>query len=218
MIVYVIDDDSIISRSLEILLRGEGFETQIYASAEKFLATVNAKTRGCVVTDQQLPGLSGLDLMVALRERGVTLPVIVITGHANLPLAVEAMKKGASDFIQKPYSAGALLSAIRSACENAGEEGVESPHLAETRDNLAKLTARETEVLLKLISGSPSKLIAHDMGLSVRTVDSHRASVKKKMGGGSLAELMRKCIAVGLAGAQAGRERDASNLDETRAR
>jgi two-component system response regulator FixJ len=218
MIVYVIDDDAVISRSLEILLRGEGFETQTYASAESFLATVNAKTRGCVVTDQQLPGMSGLDLIVGLRERGLTLPVVVITGHANLSLAVEAMKKGASDFIQKPYSAGALLGAIRSACESAGEEAVESPDLAATRENFAKLTARETEVLLRLISGSPNKLIAHDMGLSVRTVDSHRAAVKKKMGGGSLAELVRKCIAVGLAGAQAGGERGSSNPQETRAR
>jgi two-component system response regulator FixJ len=202
MIIYVIDDDDGVRETLEILLRGEGFETESYASAAAFLACASAKTRGCVVTDVQLPGLSGIGLIEGLRERGVTMPVVVITGHANLSLAVEAMKKGAADFIEKPCSAGALLAAIRGACATASEDPAEPPDLAETRENLARLTAREKEVLLKLISGLPNKLIAYEMGLSVRTVDSHRAAVKKKMGGGSLAELVRKCIAIGLLGPQ----------------
>ena len=217
MIVHVIDDDEVIRETLGILLRGEGFETQIYASAAEFLAKVDAKTRGCVVTDVRLPGVSGIDLIVSLRQRGLTLPVIVITAHANLALAVEAMKKGASDFIEKPCSAGALLAAVRGACETV-EEVAEPPDLAATRENLAKLTAREKEVLIKLISGLPNKLIAYDMGLSVRTVDSHRAAVKKKMGGGSLAELVRKCLAIGLLGAKSpGREGEGTG-EETRAR
>lgn len=216
MIVHVIDDDEVIRETLGILLRGEGFETQTYASAAEFLARVDANTRGCIVTDVQLPGVSGIDLIVSLRQRGFTLPVVVITGHANLSLAVEAMKSGAADFIEKPCSAGALLAAIRGACAHV-EPAVEPADLAATRENLAKLTAREKEVLIKLISGLPNKLIAYDMGLSVRTVDSHRAAVKKKMGGGSLAELVRKCLAIGLLGAKApGRNGEATNGEETR--
>ncbi|MCW2285891.1 two-component system response regulator FixJ [Rhodoblastus acidophilus] len=216
MIVHVIDDDEVIRETLGILLRGEGFEPQTYASAAEFLARVDANTQGCIVTDVQLPGVSGIDLIVSLRQRGVTLPVVVITGHANLSLAVEAMKRGAADFIEKPCSAAALLAAIRGACAHV-EQAAEPPDLAATRENLAKLTAREKEVLIKLISGLPNKLIAYDMGLSVRTVDSHRAAVKKKMGGGSLAELVRKCLAIGLLGAKApGRNGEATNGEETR--
>jgi len=223
MIIYVIDDDEVVRQSLEILLAGEGFETEAYASAAEFLARADARTRGCVVADIQLPGLSGLDLISALRARGFTVPVVVVTGHGNLALAVEAMKRGASDFIQKPYSADAMLAAIRGACEKQGEMEAESPDLAATREGLAKLTSREKEVLLKLVSGLPNKIIAYDMGLSVRTVDSHRAAVKKKMGGGSLAELVRKCIAVGLLGAESSSQprppgKLNANLKETRAR
>jgi len=216
MIVYVIDDDEVVRDTLGMLLRAEGFETESFATGPDFLASVNAATRGCVVTDVKLPGMSGIDLVVSLRERGLSLPIIVITAHADLALAVEAMKKGASDFIQKPCSAVALLGAIRGACESVAEAS-ESPDLVATRENLSRLTAREKEVLLKLICGLPNKLIAYDMGLSVRTVDSHRAAVKKKMGGGSLAELVRRCIAIGLLGAKP-RDRDATNGEQTRAR
>ena len=216
MIVYIIDDDDVVRETLEILLHAEGFETEAYACAADFLSRIDAKARGCVVTDVRLPGLSGIDLIVGLRQRGITLPVIVITAHANLSLAVEAMKSGASDFIEKPCSAGALLAAIRGACEHVAE-AAEPPDLAAARENLAKLTAREKEVLIKLISGLPNKLIAYDMGLSVRTVDSHRAAVKKKMGGGSLAELVRKCIAIGLLGAEStGHDGDVTNRDDAR--
>jgi two-component system response regulator FixJ len=211
MIVYVIDDDDVLRQSLEILLQAEGFETRTFASATDFLGCVNAKIRGCIVADVQMPGMSGIELIARLRERGIAMPVVVITAHANLALAVEAMKTGASDFIQKPYSASALLGAIHGACEQASQEVAESPEMAATWERLARLTAREKEVLLKLISGLPNKLIAYDMGLSVRTVDSHRAAVKKKMGGGSLAELLRQCIAIGLVGAQP-RDRGSSNL------
>jgi two-component system response regulator FixJ len=202
MLVHVIDDDDLVRDSLEMLLQAEGFEVAAFASAADFLAFVNVHTRGCVVTDVQLPGMSGIDLIAALRQRGVALPVIVITAHANLALAVEAMKRGASDFIQKPYSADALIGAIRGACANVGHACAESPELVATRENLAKLTAREREVLLKLVNGLPNKLIAYDMGLSVRTVDSHRAALKKKMGGANLAELVRRCMAIGFVSAQ----------------
>jgi two-component system, LuxR family, response regulator FixJ len=218
MIVYVIDDNDVVRETLGMLLRGEGFEAETYESAADFLARVDSRARGCVVTDVQLPGMSGIDLIEGLRQRGSAMPIIVITAHANLSLAVEAMKKGAADFIEKPCSAGALLAAIRGACEHV-DEASEPPDLAAARENLARLTAREREVLVKLISGMPNKLIAYDMGLSVRTVDSHRAAVKKKMGGGSLAELVRKCIAIGLLGAKsAGRDGELANLEETHAR
>jgi two-component system response regulator FixJ len=211
MVVYVIDDDDTVRETLGMLLRGEGFETELFADAEGFLARVNAKARGCVIADVQLPGLSGLDLLVGMRERGLALPVIVITAHANLALAVDAMKMGASDFIEKPCSAGALLAAIGDACKNV-EEAAEPPDLAAARENLAKLTAREKEVLIKLIGGLPNKLIAYDLGLSVRTIDSHRAALKKKMGDGSLAELVRKCIALGLLDATPAREGEANTV------
>lgn len=219
MIVHVIDDDAVVRDSLEMLLQAEGFEVRSFASASDFLASVNARTRGCVVTDVQLPGMNGIELIANLRQRGLALPIVVITGHANLAMAVEAMKKGASDLIQKPFSAGAVLAAIRGACESVGDESAEAPDLTAARENLAQLTAREKEVLLKLVNGLPNKLIAYDMGLSVRTVDSHRAAVKKKMGGGSLAELVRQCIAIGLVSAQSpGAEGEPLNCQETRSK
>ncbi|MCI4677495.1 response regulator [Rhodoblastus acidophilus] len=194
LVVHIVDDDDDVRESLSILLRAENFETKTYRSAEDFLTATDSGVHGCVVTDVRMPGMDGIDLIARLRERGSALPVVVITGHGNVKLAVRAMKLGALDFIEKPYSACALIGAIRNVCANAPEPA----EFVSTRENFARLTPREKEVLLKMIEGLPNKIIAYDLRLSVRTVESHRAAVMKKMAGGSLAELVGKCMAVGL--------------------
>ena len=197
MLVHIIDDDESVCDSLTVLLRGEKFDTRTYRSASDFLASADSRTPGCVVTDVRMPGMDGLELMTAMKQRGLTLPVIVITGHGNVALAVKAMKGGALDFIEKPYSASALIEAVRHGCRSVSEAGKEFEHvdLLARGANIDKLSPREREVLGKVIDGLPNKVIAYEMGLSVRTVETHRAAIMMKTRAGSLAELVRMCIA-----------------------
>jgi len=188
MLVHIIDDDESVCDSLTVLLRGEKFDTRTYRSASDFLASADSRTPGCVVTDVRMPGMDGLELMTAMKQRGLTLPVIVITGHGNVALAVKAMKGGALDFIEKPYSASALIEAVRHGCRSVSEAGKEFEHvdLLARGANIDKLSPRER---------LPNKVIAYEMGLSVRTVETHRAAIMMKTRAGSLAELVRMCIA-----------------------
>jgi two-component system response regulator FixJ len=204
MLVHIIDDDKGVCDSLTVLLRGERFETKSYSSALEFLACADTTTHGCIVTDVRMPGMDGLELMATLKKRGIALPVIVITGHGNVGLAVRAMKEGARDFVEKPYSASGLIDAVRQVCRGVSEASKESERadLLAKGVNLDKLSPREREVLAKVIDGLPNKIIAYEMGLSVRTVETHRAAIMAKSGAGSLAELVRVCIANGIGRAQ----------------
>ncbi len=194
-IVCVIDDDEAVRDSLDFLLGAAGFDVRLHASAEDFLSDIPAEC-GCVVTDVRMPGMDGVTLIQTLRQRGCTAPVIVMTGHGDVPLAVAAMKAGAADFLQKPYSDQAILDTVRTAL------GTETVNLSdaqkEARARLAQLSGREAQVLERLVNGDANKVIAQDLGLSPRTVEVYRANVMTKMQAGSFAELVRLAVYGGL--------------------
>jgi len=195
-VVHVIDDDEALRDSLRMFLANEGLEVRTYASADAFLVALEPAQTGCVVTDVRMPGMSGMELLAEIAELKVALPVIVITGHADVPLAVEAMKKGAVDFLEKPFEGDVLIEAVRRALE-VGRDSLENAStVQEAQVRLATLTARETEVLDRLVRGQPNKVIAFEMGISPRTVEVHRANVMKKTQAGSLSELVRMFLDV----------------------
>ena len=195
-VVHVIDDDEALRDSLRMFLANEGLEVATYATADAFLAALEPAQNGCVVTDVRMPGMSGMELLAEIAELRVALPVIVITGHADVPLAVEAMKKGAVDFLEKPFEGDVLIEAVRRALE-VGRDSLENAStVQEAQARLATLTARETEVLDRLVRGQPNKVIAFEMGISPRTVEVHRANVMKKTQAGSLSELVRMFLDV----------------------
>ncbi len=193
-VVHLIEDDEAVRHSLVFLLATVGMPVRAYELGIAFLDSLGSLQPGCIVSDVRMPGLSGLELQRQLSELGVTLPIIIMTGHADVPLAVEAMKAGAIDFIEKPFDDEVLLSAIRVALnrqEDAGREGLES---AELRKRLDTLSARERQVLDGLLAGYPNKTIAYDLGLSPRTVEVHRAHVMTKMAASSLSDLVRMAL------------------------
>jgi two-component system, LuxR family, response regulator FixJ len=166
-----------------------------YDSAAAFLEAASDHTAGCVLTDVQMPELDGLELQRLMGELGIRLPVIVMTGHGDVPIAVEALKAGATDFLEKPFEESHLLAAISSAIAISQREHDEAAAVADIAARLATLTPREREVLDRLVTGQPNKTIAYDLGSSPRTVEVHRARVMEKMGARSLAELVRMTIA-----------------------
>jgi two-component system, LuxR family, response regulator FixJ len=193
-IVHVIEDDPAVRDSLDLLLAAEGFDGRIHASGRDFLSSVTPGEKACVVTDVRMPEISGLDLISMMKQRGVLMPVIVITAHGDVPLAVEAMKQGAVDFFQKPFEDGAFLAAVRHALASGDED---ARLLAERRaqnDDFASLTGRESEVLSRLLQGLSNKAIARELGISVRTVEVHRANVMTKTRAKNLAELVRMAL------------------------
>ena len=190
-LVCVIDDDDALRDSVELFLVNEGLSVMSYASADEFLAELDALPPGCVVTDVRMPGMSGMELLSQIASRGLSLPVIVITGHADVPLAVRAMKQGAIDLLEKPFKAEELINAVRRGLA-LGDNA--QPHETPVDIALARramLSVRESEVLDRLIKGQPNKIIAYEMGISPRTVEVHRANVMKKTQAGSLSELVR---------------------------
>jgi two-component system response regulator FixJ len=196
-VVYIVDDEAAIRDSLAMLLGAVGLATRCYASAKDFLAQYREDSRACLVADVRMPGLSGLELQEALRSRGAELPVIVITGHGDVAMAVRAMKAGASDFIEKPFNDQVMIDAVHRALARSAEEGGARPQAAarsvlETR--IAQLTPREKEVMLLVAEGRPNKVVATRLGLSTRTVEVHRAKLMEKMGARSLADLVRMAI------------------------
>ncbi len=190
-IVHVIDDDEALRDSIRMFLVNEGLEVRTYASADAFLANLGSASVGCVVTDVRMPGKSGMDLLVEIARLGLALPVIVITGHADVPLAVRAMKTGAVDLLEKPFKGDALIDAVRRALAEGRDSQLSAVSQQEAQARLAMLTARETEVLGRLVRGQPNKIIAYEMGISPRTVEVHRANVMKKTQARSLSELVR---------------------------
>jgi two-component system response regulator FixJ len=195
-VIHVIDDEEAMRHSLAFLLECEGLEAVTYESALSFLETAGTIARGCIVTDVRMPGMTGIELVERLKAMGVPDPVIVITGHADVPLAVQAMKAGVSDFIEKPFDNEALLRAIRAAlADSAGRQERDEERRC-TLERLDSLSQRERQVLDGLVEGKPNKIIAFDLGISARTVEIYRANVMNKMQAASLSELVRLALLV----------------------
>lgn len=197
-LVHVIDDDEAIRESLTFLLGTVGLDVRTYDSATAFLSALPTIGLGCVVTDVRMPGISGVDLLHRLRELGVSMPVIVITGHGDVQLAVEAMKVGARDFIEKPFDDEMLLGAIRVALDDGERQAQHDAGRVALLERLSSLTNRERDVLQGLVAGKPNKIVAFDLGISPRTVEIYRANVMTKMGAGSLSELVRMALVAGI--------------------
>lgn len=196
-VVHIIDDDDAVRDSLAFLLGTEGLDVRAYDSAESFL-TAGIPTDGCVVTDIRMPGITGIDLLAKVKEVNARLPVIVITGHGDIPLAVEAMKLGAAEFLEKPFEDEALLGAVRQALSRQARDRAHDAEVAAIGERVAALSQRERQVLAGLLAGSPNKTIAFDLGISPRTVEIYRANLMTKMQAASLSELVRKAIMAGL--------------------
>jgi two-component system, LuxR family, response regulator FixJ len=194
-VVHVIDDDAAMRDSLSFLLESADLNARTYESAIAFLDDLKSLEPGCILTDVRMPQMSGLELIARLKALGVALPVIVMTGHADVPLAIDAMKAGVHDFIEKPFDDEALLSTIRSALAQAEDQAQRTGEMTAIRAKLDSLSTREREVLDGLVAGNANKVIAYDLGISPRTVEIYRANVMTKMGAGSLSELVRMTLA-----------------------
>jgi two-component system, LuxR family, response regulator FixJ len=195
-VVHLIDDDDGVRQALSFLLTSSGFAVRVFESASAFLEAISKLQPGCIVTDVRMPGISGLELQRQLKARQVGLPVIIITGHGDVALAVEAMKAGAIDFIEKPFHDETLISAIRTAINRYARDASRDSQAAAIATKLRTLTARENEVLDGLVSGHPNKTIAYDLQISARTVEVHRANLMIKMGAANLSELVRMVFLV----------------------
>jgi two-component system response regulator FixJ len=193
-IVHVIDDDAAVRQSLAFLLSTAGFAVRVHESATGFLAVLPTVKAGCIVTDVRMPEMDGIELQRRLRASKVAVPVIVITGHGDVALAVEAMKAGAVDFIEKPFDDEVLVGAIRSALARRAEDAKGEARAAEIRSRLEVLSSREREVMDGLVAGKANKVIAHDLGISPRTVEVYRANLMTKMRADSLSDLVRMVL------------------------
>ena len=189
--VFIIDDDDAVRASLRLLLESEGHAVADYPDAEQFLATCNAASRGCVISDIQMPGCSGLELQAMLEARGIALPLIMLTGHADVPAAVQSLKAGAVDFIEKPFDPPQLLEQVRLALTLDAARHASEADEQRRRSLLGRLTPREHEVASLVARGGSNKAVAFDLGISERTVELHRGRAMKKLEVRTLAELVR---------------------------
>jgi len=199
-IVHVIDDDEALRESLAFLLRTADIETKSYASAAAFLDALPLQGLTCIITDVRMPGLSGIDLLRRVKELGIEVPVIVITGHGDVPLAVEAMRFGAVDFLEKPFDDEILLQSVRAALRQQAGAAKRQSERAEIEGRLAALSPRERDVLGGLVAGRANKQIAFELGISPRTVEIYRANLMDKTQAGSLSGLVRMALIVGMLG------------------
>jgi two-component system response regulator FixJ len=197
-IIYVIDDDDAVRQSLEFLLRTAGFTVRSFESAKAFLENIPQLGSSCIITDVRMPDISGIDLLRRVKELDADVPVIMITGHGDISLAVEAMKIGATDFLEKPFDDDQLLAALRSTLSRDAGKAERKAELAEINDKLATLSNRERQVLEGLVAGSANKTIAFDLGISPRTVEIYRANLMTKMTANSLSDLVRMAMMAGL--------------------
>lgn len=196
--VYVVDDDASIRGSLRFLLSNAGYQASCYENGEAFLTAAPTLGQGCVLLDMRMNGLDGLAVQHRLRESGLSFVVIVLTGHGDVPMAVAAMKAGALDFITKPFARGDLLSVIERAMAQLDDAAMAQLHTAQAAVRLNVLTPREREVIERLARGLPNKTIAHDLGISPRTVEIHRANLMHKLAVKSFPEVLRIAFAAGL--------------------
>jgi two-component system response regulator FixJ len=196
--VYVIDDDDAARDSLQFLLETAGLHAQTYETATAFLKNIPAPGSGCVITDVRMPGMTGIELLKTLKARAFPLPVIVITGHGDIPLAVDAMREGAADFLEKPYNDDALLQSIERAVASMKPAAENDDAKAAILQRIAELSGREAEVMTGLVAGKSNKVIAIELDISPRTVEIYRANVMSKMGADSLPALVRMAITAGL--------------------
>ena len=194
--VFIVDDDEAVRDSLNLLLSSVNLSAQTYASAQDFLATYTAEQSGCLLLDVRMPGMSGLELASELRQHKSIMPIIFITGHGDVPMAVQAMRLGAMDFIQKPFRDQELLDRIYEALKQDAENRQTLNEQMVTRQRLAGLTPRECEVLNMLMDGKANKTIAVDLGVSQRTVETHRARIMEKMHADSIASLVQMTLKV----------------------
>lgn len=197
-VIHVIDDDAAMRESLAFLLDVNGFEPRVYESGDAFLKGVVAGAATCVISDIRMPGMNGVELVRKLKGGLSSCPVILITGHGDVALAVEAMKAGAVDFIEKPFDDAVLLGAIRAALDTPPAIRDDSSAKQEAQSRLAELSPRERDVLRGLVAGKINKVIAHELNISPRTVEVYRANLMAKTGARSLSELMRIALAAGL--------------------
>jgi len=195
-VVHIVDDDDAVRQSLAFLLSTAGIPVRVYDSATSFLDSLASLQAGCLITDVRMPDLTGIELLHRLKAKSINLPVIVITGHGDIPLAVEAMKSGAIDFIEKPFAEEAILRAVRAAEESAKKCGRRSEDGGALAARIASLSERERQVLDGLVAGNANKTIAYDLGISPRTVEVYRANVMTKMQAKNLSELIRMTLAV----------------------
>ena len=200
-VVHVIDDDEAARHSLAFLLQAAKIDVTTYESATAFLNVASNVKSGCVITDVRMPEISGIDLLRRLRELQIGLPVIVITGHSDVPLAVEAMKIGAVDFLEKPFDDEVLVAAVRSALNRQDNDSKRQAERADIASRLAVLSNRERDVLNGLVAGHANKQIAFDLGISPRTVEIYRANLMTKMQAASLSDLVRMALIAGILGA-----------------
>jgi FixJ family two-component response regulator len=185
-VVYVVDDDDAVRNAVRLLLRTADLEVETFSSAAAFLEQADLERRCCVLLDMRMPGMTGTDLHEELLQRGVRAAVIFITGHGDIPMAVQAMRKGAYDFIEKPFDDEQLLNQVLSALENFDEEP--------EKVSLAALSARQRDVLERVLEGKPNRQIAGELAISLKTVEFHRARIMQKLGVRNAAELFRRCL------------------------
>jgi FixJ family two-component response regulator len=194
--VYVVDDDPAVRDGLKALLTVSGYRIEAFDSAESFLAAADRGAVGCAILDIRMPGMNGLELQRELKRRGIALPVIIITGHGDVPLAVAALKAGAVDFLEKPFDSDALLASIAEALRRNAAARVSTFDRDTVAARVAQLTPREREVMDLVVAGHPNKVVADRLGIAVRTVEIHRARVMEKTEARNLSELIRMAIAL----------------------
>lgn len=204
-VAHIIDDDDALRDSLSFLLSSVDIPAKTYASANEFLDALPAIASGCVVTDIRMPGMSGMELLRHLKDGGSALQVIVMTGHGDVPLAVEAMRLGALDFIEKPFDDEAFIASVRMAIDRQRLEDEGNALREEIRARIETLSGRERDVLNGLVIGQPNKLIAHNLGISPRTVEIYRANLMTKMQAATLSDLVRMALVAGLMPARRGK-------------
>jgi two-component system, LuxR family, response regulator TtrR len=198
-LVYVVDDDEAVRDSLQFLLEPT-YRVAAFDSAEAFLGRYDAKAIACLILDVRMPGMSGLQLQEELLARGSHLPVVFITGHGDVPMAVATMKKGAADFIEKPFEQEALKALVERMLERAREDAARIERERMNSTLLGRLTPREQQVLERIVAGRLNKQIADDLGISIKTVEAHRANIMDKLNAGTVADLMRVALGTGAAG------------------
>ena len=192
--VYVVDDDEAVRDSLQWLLEGKDYRVRCFDSAESFLSRYDPREVACLIVDIRMPGITGLELQDRLLERKSPLPIVFITGHGDVPMAVNTMKKGAMDFIPKPFKEEELLSVVERMLDQAREAFADYQHAANRDALMGKLTAREAQVLERIVAGRLNKQIADDLGISIKTVEAHRANIMEKLNANTVADLLKTAL------------------------